>query len=58
MDIAETERSLELAKQRLSIAKTTYPLNTGEIIDARQDVEALENGIKYLNELRKELGLN
>ena len=56
-DIVATKRELESAKMRLEVAKSTYPLDVDAYIEAKQDVESCEAGLKDLEELKEELGL-
>jgi hypothetical protein len=54
-DILATERSLSEAKRAVLIAKSTFPLDSQGILNAQSNVEAYENGLKKLNELKGEL---
>ena len=55
-DILTTEQSLDEAKEALSIAKSTYPLNTLTIAEAYTTVQNLEKGLALLHSLEEELG--
>jgi hypothetical protein len=55
-DLLETQRVLEENKIKLSGLKTCYPLDITEIINTQLEVESLEDGIRRMNELGKELG--
>ena len=56
-DIVATKRELEKAKKTLDTVKSSYPLNFDKYIEAKEDVMSYENGLKYLQELKEELGL-
>jgi hypothetical protein len=47
-----TKKSLSRAKQRLLSAKGAYPFNAQGIMEAEDEVEALENGVERLEGLR------
>lgn len=54
-DILQTEKSLAIKRRVLEAAKGEFPLNTQTIISLQVEVEALEDGLKRLEALRKEL---
>ena len=55
-DLLATEQSLAAKKRDLSEAMCEVPLNTCNIVSLQIEVEALEDGIKRLNKLKKEFG--
>lgn len=55
-DILTTKKSLVEAKAELADLKTAYPLNVKTIVAAQLEVEALEDGLKRMEKLQKELG--
>ena len=57
-DILASKKSLVEAKNELSELKTAFPLDVDAILNAQVEVEALEDGIKRLEALQKELGLD
>lgn len=56
-DISETGFAIADKKEELDRAKTTSPIDTQAIIDLQVEIESLEDGLKRLEVLRKELGL-
>ena len=56
-DISETRFAIDDKKDELDRAKTTSPLDTQDIIDLQVEIESLEDGLRRLEALRKELGL-
>lgn len=56
-DILETEKQLSSKENKLKDLKTSYPLNTQEIVNCISDIEGLKEGLKILNNLKGELGL-
>ena len=52
-----TKQSLSEAKENLKDLKTAYPLDLKAIIETSDEVESLEDGVKKLEALQKELGL-
>ena len=57
-DILATKKSLEDAKKRAEIAKTTFPLDSEAIVSALLEVEDRERGLKALEELKVEFGFD
>ena len=57
VDISETGFAIADKKEELDRAKTTSPLDTQVIIDLQVEIESLEDGLRRLNALKKELGL-
>lgn len=57
-NLLATQQSLETAKNELAEAKTEYPLDFNLVVSLMDKVESLEKGLKALNDLGKELGLN
>lgn len=55
-DILATKQSLANAKIALEVVKTTYPLDSNAILEAKSEVDAYETGLKQLNELKEEFG--
>ena len=53
-DILSTKRELAAKKAELEEAKTSYPLDTQKIINLQIEVEAYQDGLKRLQELKKE----
>jgi hypothetical protein len=56
-DILETEKQLSSKENKLKDLKTSYPLNTQEIVNCISDIRCLEEGLKILKDLKGELGL-
>lgn len=57
-NLLATRHSLEKAKKELEDMKTEYPLDFTSLVDKMDEVDSLERGLKSLNSLAKELGLN
>ena len=55
-DILATKRDMEKAKAKLSSMKNDYPLDLDAIIKTQLNVESLEDGLKRLENLKKEFG--
>lgn len=55
-DILATEKCLVSKKADLADAKCTAPLDTKKIIDLQIEVEAYEDGLKRLKNLKNEYG--
>lgn len=55
-DILATKRAIESKKAEVEAAKTTYPIDTQEIIHLINEVELLTEGVKHLENLMKEFG--
>lgn len=53
-DILNTKRALAAKKAELEEAKTSYPLDTQKIINLQIEVEAYQDGLRRLTELKKE----
>jgi hypothetical protein len=53
-DLIATEKALIQANKKLENARAAYPYNTQDIIQCKKQVEALENGIKELKQLKAE----
>lgn len=51
-----TKRSLAEAKDKLKSLKQEYPIDFQKIVDVTNTIRDLEDGVKILNALRKELG--
>lgn len=51
-----TKRSLAEAKDKLKGLKQEYPIDFQKIVDVTNNIRDLEDGVKILNALRKELG--
>ena len=56
-DISETGFAIADRKDELETAKTSSPLDTQAIINLQVEIESLEDGLRRLNALKKELGL-
>lgn len=54
-DILSTKRNIASAKKNLLRVKSTYPLNSQNIVNAQIAVEEAEEGLKRLEALREEL---
>jgi hypothetical protein len=50
-----TKRNIASAKKNLLRVKSTYPLNSQNIVNAQIAVEEAEEGLKRLEALREEL---
>lgn len=55
-DKSETNKQLKAKQREYEIAKTTFPLNCKKIINLKNDIQGLENGLKDLDILGEELG--
>ena len=53
-DVLNTKRALATKKAELEEAKTSYPIDTQKIINLQIDVEAYQDGLRRLMELKKE----
>ena len=53
-DVLNTKRALATKKAELEEAKTSYPIDTLNIINLQIEVESLEDGLKRLEILKKE----
>ena len=53
-DVLNTKRALAAKKAELEEAKTSYPLDTQKIINLQIEVEAFQDGLNRLMELKKE----
>lgn len=53
-DILETKKSLKEAKRQLERVKGDYPFNSYNLVQAVQQVENYENGLKVLEKFYKE----
>ena len=53
-DVLNTKRALATKKAELEEAKTSYPIDTLNIINLQIEVESLEDGLKRLETLKKE----
>ena len=53
-DVLNTKRALATMKAEREEAKTTYPIDTQKIINLQIDVEAYQDGLRRLMELKKE----
>ena len=53
-DVLNTKRALATKKAELAEAKTSYPLDTLKIINLQIEVEAYQDGLSRLMELKKE----
>ena len=53
-DILATEKSLAAKKAEYEDAKQTVPLDSTKIVNLQIEVESLEDGLKRLNNLKKE----
>ena len=53
-DILATEKSLAVKKAEYEDAKQTVPLDSTKIVNLQIEVESLEDGLKRLNNLKKE----
>jgi hypothetical protein len=54
-DILATKKSLGTSKKRLADEKGAYPFNASKVIELQLEVEGLEDGLKRLEKLEKEL---
>lgn len=54
-DILETERQLVKCKGDLAVLKRTYPLSPGLISSKAEEIESLEKGLAFLDEIKSEL---
>lgn len=55
--ITETKKSLKSAKQELLSLKQQYPLDIPQLCRCQETILARENALKFLQNLKKELGL-
>ena len=55
-DILATESALADKKVLLDELKTTYPLNSVDIVNVQIEVENLEDGLRRLKALKEEFG--
>lgn len=55
--ITETKKSLKSAKQELLSLKQQYPLDIQQLCKCQETILARENALKFLQSLKKELGL-
>ena len=55
--VIETEKDIESLETKLACLKTSYPLKVKEIADTYQELENAKAGLKFLNDLKEELGL-
>ena len=53
-DVLNTKRALATKKAELEEAKTSYPIDTLNIINLQIEVESLEDGLKRLEILKNE----
>ena len=53
-DVLNTKRALATKKAELEEAKTSYPINTQAIINLQIEVEAYQDSLNRLMELKKE----
>ena len=53
-DVLNTKRALAAKKAELEEDKTSYPIDTQKIINLQIDVEAYQDGLNRLMELKKE----
>lgn len=53
-DVLNTKRALATKKAELEEAKTSYPIDTQAIINLQIEVEAYQDGLNRLMELKKE----
>lgn len=56
-DISATRYALADKQEALEMAMTTSPLDSKKIIDLQVEVENYEDGLKRLEKLQKDLGL-
>lgn len=56
-DLLATKQELSSKQSQLGLAKSTYPLDVELIMNLTNEVESLKDGVKKLEELQKELGL-
>lgn len=54
-DILATKKSLSSKRRELTNAKKAFPFNSNLVIQLQVEVEGLEDGMKRLEELQKEL---
>ena len=57
-DKLATQRAICEKKDKLASLKSNYPIDIQAIITAQEDLKNFEEGIKAIEELQKELGLN
>lgn len=55
--VIETEKDIESLETKLASLKTSYPLKVEEIANTYQELENAKAGLKFLNDLKEELGL-
>lgn len=55
--VIETEKDVESLEAKLASLKTNYPLDVKKIAETYQELEDKKNGLKFLKDLQKELGL-
>lgn len=55
--VIETEKDIESLETELASLKTDYPLDVNKIASTYQALEDAKNGLKFLNDLKEELGL-
>lgn len=53
-DILATEQSKAEIEEKLTVAKTTFPLDALKIIDLQVELEAYEDGLRRLKNLKAE----
>jgi len=54
-DRIETQRKVTNKGRELNKAKSTFPINSGEIIKLQNEIAALQRGLEALDELEAEL---
>ena len=54
-DILSTKRAIVKAKKDVQNAIIAYPFNSQSILDAKEELQSLENGLVELEKLKKEL---
>ena len=55
--IATSKRDMKSLERELTSLKQTYPLDLTALCEAKQKLDAKERAVKFLTELKEELGL-
>ena len=57
-DILATESAISDAEDEIYVIKTTYPLDTIKYVNKLAELSSLKDGLKEIQKLQKELGLD
>jgi hypothetical protein len=55
-DILATKRELQKVEAEIAVVKTTYPFDMKKYLELKSKVQSLKDGIKELEDIRKEFG--